>query len=325
MMDEREALVRLQMSSRSLQGLHDAWLQLRGLTLAGRFVLRSLFAAGGESILWTAVDLLHPDTPVLARAALLHWHRPAYLRELDVARARQRIVREAQRLRCLAGTAFPQLIDLVQMPNPLVPREFAGSRMEQEPFLVMELIPGQTVQEWLNEMSRTAMAPTGHRLAVARSVAGMVLDLFITLREKDWLYTDLKPANLLLSQGSAESGIRILDAGSIADVAGSGTGPIAFSPAYVPPDIHACILRATPWWPDERFVLYTLGKTLHQILTARQPVPGIDPPEFASGTPSDFDEPFVALIRSLISGSYPDLHAARAAFANLSPPDSARP
>jgi serine/threonine protein kinase len=315
MTDEREALVRLQMSARGLHELYDAWLQLRNRTLAGRFVLHSIFAAGGESILWIVSDLLKPETPVLARAALLHWHRPAYLRETDIDARRRRIVTEAQRLRCLAGTAFPALVDLVHMPNPLVPREFAGAGIELEPFLVMELIPGQSVQQWLNDIHRTPSVRSGERTALAHKTATAVLDSFVMLRERDWLYTDLKPTNLMMSHDHHRDEIRILDAGSIVGIPNSGIAP-TYSGAYLPPDFYAAIMRSAPCWPDQRFVLYTLGKTLHQILTGRQPIPGMDP-EFTGEALSACDPAFVGLIRNLISGSYPDIRAARNAFEGL--------
>jgi serine/threonine protein kinase len=316
MIEERQELLRLRMSARGLEKLYETLQQLCGRTLAERFILQHIHAVGGESVLWMAKDLLNPEIPVLAREALIHWQRPAYLRDADISHARQRIVREAERLRRFAHTPLPQWIDLVHMANPLVPREFGRDGSDQEPLLIMEYIPGPTVLEWLNSISRTTLDTGGIRYAVACDVADASLGLFAALQRGDCLYTDLKPANLILSPSAGSAGVRVLDAGSITSITESTAAPIAYSQAYVPLGTLDLLSQRKPWRPDERFVLCTLGKTLHQILTGRHPIPGVDP-KFERGDGGEFKPEFLEWSLSLIRGTCDKIRDAREAYQSL--------
>lgn len=221
----REAEAHLRLIAEGYDGLYEALTNLKGLPLARRYVLRSLFAVGGQSILWLTEDLAQPMCPVLVRMALLPYHRPAYIKEADIQRARQRIEREARLLRRFGGTPFPRLYALIHAPNPLQPPE---------------------------------------------------------------------------------------------------RGPdITDSWAYIPPEYYHDYDTGSWRWPTPGFVTYTLGKTLWQLLTDRQPMPG-EHPDLDRLDLLSYPPGLTQFVRGLVDGRYQDFASLQEAARQLTPALSGR-
>ena len=148
MSEKAEELIQLKLAAAGFGPLYDLLPDLIGLELGQRFTIRKLFAVGGQSILWWADDADNPDLKVLARMALLPYHRPAYLSVGEIKRARARIEREAYLLTLFSDSPFPRLHGLYYGPNPLHPPERGDAITKREPYLVMERMAERQVVEW---------------------------------------------------------------------------------------------------------------------------------------------------------------------------------
>ena len=146
----------------------------------GRFVLLQHLATGGMGSVHSAYD------PQLDRRVALKLLRPDAHRESD--RARARLLREAQALARLSH------------PN-VVPVHDVGI-VDGQVFVVMELVVGQTLEEWLAEGSRDW-----------REVVRVFLQAGAGLQaahEMGIIHRDFKPANVILGTSGR---VRVLDFG----------------------------------------------------------------------------------------------------------------
>jgi serine/threonine protein kinase len=301
---DRGFLLREKLIAVGLGDLYDPLHELAGLTLAGCFRLREVFAVGGQSILWLADDLSQRDRLVLARMALLQYHRPAYIADEDIHRARQRIEREAQLLEQFKDTPLPRSYGLFYAPNPLQPAERGREVTDNEPFLVIELIQGPTVTESAKALAvGCSFCRKNARAALALETAHIVVELFCRLHDHGYLYTDLTPRNLIHASLPSDWPVRVLDAGSIIPSSPTPEIDVPFNWAYLPPDYYAAYRIVRNLWPTQGFVIYTLGKTLWQVLTGRQPMPG-EQPDLEDSALLEQPPPLVDLVRGLVQGHY---------------------
>jgi serine/threonine protein kinase len=316
-MRPEEEWAQLHLVSEGQRKLFDTLQQLKGITIDHSYRLENLFAVGGQGILWAGIDLNIPERAVLVRMAKLPYHRPAYISEEDIQLARQHIHTEARLLRLFGGQYFPQFYDLVHGPSPLYPVEFGEQVIAEEVYLIMEQIKGIT----LAQSTKMYHQPPVHWepvITLTLSVAQELLKFFKYLRHTTcgWLYTDLKPKNLLFpKQGKVI--LRVLDVGSVIPINPDPTLSIPFSWEYIPPQYYEVYQNGIWTWPDQRFVLYELGKLLWQIITNRHPMPSEDPDLSlldAAQCPQDFQRFIVALIHQ----RFADLDSASQAFQDVS-------
>jgi serine/threonine protein kinase len=291
-------LIRLKLEADGLGNLFEPLSALTGLTLGERFVLRELYAVGGQSLLWRTEDREQPERPALTRLALLPYPRPAYIRDADIHRARRRIEHEAQLLQRFHDSSLPQCYGLYYAPNPLQSPERGPAITDTEPYLVMEWIRGVTVTAWARMFATGNLLLTGLALDIARTF----IELSLQLQQGGYLYTDLNPHNLIYSASEFNRPVRVIDAGSIIPLAPSPDFEIPFSWAYVPPDYYDAYNAGKRRWPTAAFALYTLGKTLWQVLTNRQPMPG-EPPDLKDATFLEFPL-LTPLVGGLLTGRY---------------------
>lgn len=295
-----DSLIQQRLIAAGLDGLYEMLPRLIGTRLGDRFVLRELYAVGGQSILWLTDDLNQPTRPAITRLALLPYHRPAYIQIIEIQRARARIEREAKILEQFAQTSLPQFYGLFYAPNPLHPPERGPEVTDHEPFLVMEYINGVSLANWGRQKPTIRVVS-----AVALETARAFYQLCLQLRVKHYLYVDLNPRNVMVIDRLGHRVIRFVDAGSIIP---DTPVPIAvpFSWDYIPPEYYQAYHQGKTLWPNDRFVLYTLGKTLWQLLTLRQPMPG-NHPDLQEPSLKWYPETLVDLVANLIIGNYSDL------------------
>lgn len=302
MYQDHDALIRLRLSAEGMGDLYPMLRGLAGLMLGNRFVLRRPFAVGGQSILWVTEDLSESRKSVLTRLALLPYHRPAYIKDVEIQRTRERIEREASLLERFKHTSLPRLHGLFYAPNPLHSPERGAEITNHEPYLVMELIEGANVAKLARTLHAEASWTKTWQLGVlALEIVWAFGELCHMLRQGGYLYTDLNPKNLVVPKSPSDWKIRVVDAGSIIPVAPRPDLVIPFSWAYLPPDYHEAYRAGQMQWPTEHFVLYTLGKTLWQVLTNRQPMPG-EHPDLRDATFVTYPTRLVDLITALIRG-----------------------
>lgn len=159
---------------------------------------------------------------------------------LDVETIRIRFRKERQALASLSHPRIPKLLD-------------GGIAESGEPYLVMEYIGGQTMEQLFT-------APGQSRLNLVRLLE-QVCEAVRYLHSQLMVHADLKPANILVTE---EGEARLLDFGSTSwltpDAEASGVTHLILTPAYASPEQK----RGEPARPS--CDVFALGRLLQRIL-----------------------------------------------------------
>jgi len=162
--------------------------------------------------------------------------------------ARQRFLREA---RAAGGLSHPNIVTV-----------FDVGQAEAKPYLVMELLPGGTLDDWLQPEHYDRLT-IGDILEITAQIA-RALDY---AHANGVIHRDIKPANV--HYDSAEGQIKMMDFGIAAIEGGKPSGladdRISGTPSHMAPEL---ILGQAA---DERSDLYALGVVLYQLLSGRLP------------------------------------------------------
>jgi eukaryotic-like serine/threonine-protein kinase len=234
--------------------------QLRPGARIGRYVVEGLLGSGGMGEVYAAWDA------VLDRRLALKVLAPARFR----TDARTRLLREAQ---AVARLSHPNVVEV-----------FDAGEAAGVVFMAMELVEGQTLDQWLQQTPRpprdailAVMSAAGRGLAAAHR-AGIV-------------HRDFKPANVLLARDGARPRVTDFGLAWFADpswtdlartptgehVTGSPgaqaarltvTGTVMGTPAYMAPEQHT---GATADAAADQFAFCV---TLWEALTGRRPYVG---------------------------------------------------
>ncbi|MEV8019528.1 serine/threonine-protein kinase [Streptomyces sp. NPDC086554] len=222
----------------------------QGDVIDGRFELLERLGSGGMGTVWRARDT------VLHREVAVKEVRPAGP-ELTAEQSRvlrERVLREA---RALARLNHPHVVTIHQIVDtPASPH----------PWLVMELLPGRTLQDRLEQGTLTPReaARIGRELLSALRVA----------HAAGILHRDIKPANVLLRERSPQDAggvpsVVLTDFG-IASLRGStrltATGDLIGSPEYIAPER----IRGTGEGPAAD--LWSLGLVLYVAVEGVSPL-----------------------------------------------------
>lgn len=128
------------------------------------------------------------------------------------------------------------------------------------PHLVMEFIPGQTLQQRLNQVGPLNV-PTVLRLG--RQIA----EGLAAAHAQDLIHRDIKPCNILLETGVHDR-VKITDFGlarTADDASMTQSGTIAGTPMYMAPE------QAMGQKLDQRADLFSFGSVLYQMVSGRPP------------------------------------------------------
>jgi serine/threonine protein kinase len=208
-------------------------------------------ASGGMSNIYRAVDTK------LGRPVALKFLRPQLAHNADaVARFR---------FEARAGCAFN---------HPHICTVYDVGEHEGQPFLVMELLEGQTLEELLK---------IGRPLPVSQvlTISTQILDALNAAHSRGIVHRDVKPANIFISSlGQAklldfglakndslrkESVTEPMETTQGLEVARTMPGSIIGTAAYMSPE------QAQGWELDSRTDLFSLGMVLYEMATGRQP------------------------------------------------------
>ncbi len=217
---------------------------LPGTLLLGRYQIRQEIGRGGFSIVYLAEDLAAQRHLVAIKRIYLHTLTPRQV--IDATETFNREIQMLKRLQLAAGV--PQ---------------FYGSFTDPENwYLLMEYIPGQTLEEYQQK------APGGYlseseTAQIGKKLARILQDLHQT--GLHIVFRDVKPANIMITPARKlyliDFGIaRIFKPGQRKD-----TTPLG-SPGYAPPEQYGRTQT------DGRADIYSLGATLQTLLTGRDPL-----------------------------------------------------
>jgi serine/threonine protein kinase len=142
-------------------------------------------------------------------------------------------------------------------------------------YLVMELVPGDTLQQ---RVKRDGAVPIAEALAIAKQIA----EALEAAHEKSIIHRDLKPANVKVTP---EGKVKVLDFGLAKAFAGDGAnddpsnsptlsaaatmqGAILGTPAYMSPE------QARGKSVDKRTDIWAFGCVLYELLSGRRALHG---------------------------------------------------
>ncbi|MDX6487772.1 MAG: eukaryotic-like serine/threonine-protein kinase [Gaiellaceae bacterium] len=223
--------------------------------IQGRYRLEQKIGDGGMSEVWLATDL--------------ELDRPVALKLLAPNADRQRFEREARAAAALSHPNINQLFDF--------------GEVEGRPYMVLEFLPGGTLEDQLLDDRPLPDEQTGR---IARDLAAGLADA----HAHGLIHRDLKPSNVLFdSEGRA----KIADFG-IAHMGDGGTlteaGTVLGTAAYISPEQAA----GEPAGPASD--VYSFGVILFRMLTGRLPFESDQPLELVA-MHRDLDPPALEDIR----------------------------
>jgi WD40 repeat protein len=202
----------------------------------GHYEVLEVVGTGGMGIVLRAFDdKLHRVVAIKVLAPQL----------ASSAAARQRFVREA---RAAAAVTHDNVIDI-----------HAVEDAEAVPYLVMQFIPGRTLQE---KLDRTGPLPMMEVLRIGLQVAAGLA----AAHAQGLVHRDVKPGNILL-ENSVER-VKITDFGlarAVDDANLTQSGFVAGTPAYMSPE------QAHGNKIDHRSDLFSLGSVLYTLCAGHPP------------------------------------------------------
>jgi serine/threonine-protein kinase len=210
-----------------------------GNVIGGKYRLVQMLGAGGMGEVWQAV---HNDTGGQVAVKLLRQQS---------AELRKRLLREARACGKLNHRNVIAVHDV-------------DETAEGDPFLVMQLLSGETLADHLKVRFRL---PQRRAAQIARDVARGLS----AAHKAGVIHRDLKPANIFLHRedGSAEPVVKVLDFG-VSKVDGqtdfTKKGAIIGSAPYMSPE-----QVSTPSELDHRSDIWSLGVVLFQMLVGQKP------------------------------------------------------
>ena len=149
---------------------------------------------------------------------------------------------------------------LPALSGPHVPRFVAAGDLERLPYLVMEYVPGRTLEHWLEQAERPTVEEVV-RLGVALAHA------VHSLHQQNVVHLDLKPANVLVRE---DGHVVLLDFGlschaQLPDLLAEQLRRAVGSPAWMAPE-QVVGVRGDP-----RSDVFAIGVMLYQLLTGELP------------------------------------------------------
>ena len=237
--------------------------QLVGRVVAGRYALRRLLGRGGMGAVWLAVDE--------------RLRRPVAVKQLVLAGAASDEERREARSRLRYEARLSARVD-----HPGTVRIYDVAEEAGEPWIVMEALPGRTLEATLRGRGPLPVVPAT-RLGLG------LLEVLEAAHRAGVVHRDVKPSNVQLCGGGR---VVLTDFGIAAatqDGLGSGNGKVSGSPAYMAPEqVHGGAVEPAS-------DLFSLGATLYAAVEGRSP--------FAKGCPvatltAVVDDPPAPLVRA---------------------------
>ena len=160
-----------------------------------------------------------------------------------------------------------------RLEHPNVVRIYdIGETDDGDPFLIMQLLTGETLAD---RLARRRRLPPVEALWIALDIARALR----AAHAADIVHRDLKPANIYLHRGLDSEGeeVKVLDFGvskilSVGDMAFTVTGALVGSPAYMSPEQARASKEIDP-----RADIWSLGVLLFEMLAGRRPFPSASP------------------------------------------------
>ena len=202
----------------------------------GAYEIKGILGRGGMGVVLKAFD------PALRRNVAIKVLSSAIS---SSGAARQRFLREA---RAAAAVVHPHVVAVYSVVESAT-----------QPFMVMEYVPGRSLQERLDKQGSLPLAEI---LRIGMQTA----DGLAAAHAQGLVHRDVKPANILLEDNVER--VRLSDFGlarAAADAAVTRSGVVAGTPHYMSPE------QALGHAADQRSDLFSLGSTLYSMCAGHPP------------------------------------------------------
>ncbi|WP_437619698.1 protein kinase domain-containing protein [Sorangium sp. So ce1151] len=218
-----------------------------GETVGGKFKLVQRLGKGGMGEVWEAVHLLDGRKVALKFIAC------------RTDELRKRLLNEA---RLCGSLRHPNIVEIHEI----------GETDDKDPFLVMQLLTGETLADMLDRKKR--IEPP----ALVARIAGDIASALEVAHSAKIIHRDLKPANIFLHReldaDERSFTVKVLDFGVSKSLTATGvqstmTGLAVGSPAYMSPEQLSMSKRL-----DHRTDIWSLGIILYEMLTGMRPFRG---------------------------------------------------
>jgi serine/threonine protein kinase len=209
-----------------------------GLVLQQRYRIERLLGGGGMGRVYLAQDQRLSGRPCAIKEMVDHFIDPQQRLE-----ANDYFAREADTLAQLKHAAIPAISDRFDHQN--------------RHYLVMEYVEGRNLEEELAQ--RGAPLPEGLVIDVARQLCDVLA--YLHGLQPSIIYRDLKPSNVMLTGNGR---VVLVDFGIARLFKAQRKGTMIGTLGFAPPEQYQGIA-------DPRSDIYSLGATLHYILTGRDP------------------------------------------------------
>ena len=204
------------------------------------YELQASLGRGGRGVVFKAND------PALNRFAAIKMLTPQFLVSAD---ARERFKREA---RAVAAIQHESVITI-----------YAVSEVHSLPYLVMEYLPGATLQD---RVDKEGAVPLGDVIRYGRQIASGLA----AAHQRRVIHRDIKPANILLGRDAGS--IKITDFGLARDLDESTRlsqdGTMVGTPLFMAPE------QFSGKNVDHRADLFSLGSVLYTLAAGKTPFTG---------------------------------------------------
>ncbi|WP_437753068.1 protein kinase domain-containing protein [Sorangium sp. So ce1389] len=218
-----------------------------GETVGGKFKLVQRLGKGGMGEVWEAVSVLDGRKVALKFIAC------------RTDELRKRLLNEA---RLCGGLRHPNIVEIHEI----------GETDDKDPFLVMQLLTGETLADMLDRKKR--IDPP----ALVARIGGDIASALDAAHSAKIIHRDLKPANIFLRReidaDERSFTVKVLDFGVSKSLNATGvqstmTGLAVGSPAYMSPEQLSMSKRL-----DHRTDIWSLGIILYEMLTGMRPFRG---------------------------------------------------
>jgi serine/threonine-protein kinase len=209
-----------------------------GTVLQGRYQVARLLGGGGMGMVYLAHDQRLANRPCAIKEMVDH-----FIDQAQRIEANEYFAREADTLAQLKHQAIPAITDRFELAN--------------RHYLVMEYVEGRNLEEEL--AARGEPLPEGLVIDIARQLCDVLAYLHGLV--PPIIYRDMKPSNVMLNSNGR---VVLVDFGIARLFKAARKGTMIGTLGFAPPEQYQGLV-------DPRSDIYSLGATLHYVLTGRDP------------------------------------------------------
>ncbi len=209
-----------------------------GTVLQSRYQVRRLLGGGGMGMVYLANDQRLANRPCAIKEMVDH-----FIDQAQRIEANDYFAREADTLAQLKHQAIPAITDRFELAN--------------RHYLVMEYVEGRNLEEEL--AARGEPLPEGLVIDIARQLCDVLA--YLHGLTPPIIYRDMKPSNVMLNSSGR---VVLVDFGIARLFKAARKGTMIGTLGFAPPEQYQGMV-------DPRSDIYSLGATLHYVLTGRDP------------------------------------------------------